>query len=193
MFCKFGSAELIRPVLVSVCLNIEWTRPEGETVLSKPSTYVLFSFNSWRWVSTSLIIGCSLEILARLSASVLKPVLVLPRFGSFNLSKSTEPSCAAELTLNGMLSLYSKIAESIVSISVCKVLPNSISLATSICTPLISICTRTYASGISTLCNKNNCSFSLSSSSIFLQRAGIFKRPKTKASESNLIYSCGAR
>ena len=38
MFCRFGSAELSRPVAAMVWKYVVWMRPSGATVFCSPST-----------------------------------------------------------------------------------------------------------------------------------------------------------
>ena len=97
MFCKFGSAELKRPVDATVWLNVVWMCSSGCTVLIRPSMVDL-SFWCSRCASRWSKNGCGFfSANASISpAAVEYPVLVFFVFGSSSLSKSTADSCFGE-------------------------------------------------------------------------------------------------
>ena len=60
----------MRPVLVSVCLNVVYIRPSSETAFCSPLTYVLYSFVSFRCSRIGCIIGLLSKSVSSVSESV---------------------------------------------------------------------------------------------------------------------------
>ena len=100
MFCRLGSALEMRPVAVTHCLKLVWTRPSGAMDFSNPSTKVASTLATNRYSMIRDTMGCLSLIASRVSLSVEYPVLFFFWGGSPSFSNRMVPSCLVDRMLN---------------------------------------------------------------------------------------------
>ena len=139
IFCKFGSVDDNLPVAATVCWKFVWILPSLSTALIRPSIVDINLLVS-RILNRCLSNGCFVFPAnhSKLSASVVKPVLIFFVFGSLNSSNKTTCSCFGEPTLNSCPASLYAIAVSSATIFV-KCADSWFSFARSTAMPISSI------------------------------------------------------